>query len=100
VLPQRLPKLTLVGTSTLFFAVVNLLKVLPYFALGNFSHHGLMTSLALMPVAVAANFAGIYLVRITPAETFYRIAYALVFLLSLALIWQGGSKLWPGAATL
>jgi uncharacterized protein len=94
VLPQQLPKLTFVGTSTIFFAVVNWLKVLPYFALGTFSHHGLVTSLALMPVAIAANFAGIWLVRVTPAQTFYRIAYALIFLLSLALIWQGGSKLW------
>lgn len=94
ILPQRLPKLTLVGTSTLFFATMNWLKVIPYLSLGNFSHHGLMLSLALMPLAIAANFAGIWLVRATPAEMFYRIVYALMFVLSLALIWQGGSALW------
>ena len=98
-LPQQLPKLTLVGTSTIFFATVNWLKVLPYFALGNFSSHGLFLSLALMPLAIAANFAGIWLVRVTPVELFYKIAYVLVFLLSLALIWQGSSALWhsPGS---
>lgn len=96
ILPQRLPKLTLVGTATIFFAVVNWLKVVPYFALGNFSGKGLTMSLALMPLAIAANFAGIWLVRITPQHVFYRIAYTLVFLLSLALLWQGGSALWRG----
>ena len=97
-LPQQLPKLTFVGTGTIFFAVVNWLKVLPYFALGNFTRHGILVSLALMPVAVMANFLGIWLVRVTPMGLFYRIAYVLVFLLSLALIWQGGSALWRDAA--
>ena len=69
ILPQRLPKLTLVGTSTLFFAAVNWLKVMPYLSLGNFSRQGLMLSLALMPLAILANFAGIWLVRATPTET-------------------------------
>jgi uncharacterized protein len=95
-LPQRLPKLTLVGTTTIFFAAVNWVKVVPYFALGNFSRHGLLTSLALMPIAIAANFFGIWLVRVTPVELFYRIAYVLVFVLSVALIWQGGTALWRG----
>ncbi|WP_088347166.1 MULTISPECIES: sulfite exporter TauE/SafE family protein [Rhodomicrobium] len=97
-LPQRLPKLTFVGTSMIFFAVVNWMKVVPYLALGNFSGHGMLVSLGLMPLAIAANFLGIWLVRVTPVEVFYRIAYTLVFLLSLALIWQGGSALWFGKA--
>jgi uncharacterized membrane protein YfcA len=96
VLPQQLPKLTLVGTTTIFFATVNWLKVLPYFALGNFTSRGLMVSLTLMPLAIAANLAGIWLVRVTPAKQFYRIAYVLVFLLSLALIWQGCTAVWQG----
>src|SRR5713226_7395441 len=37
VLPQQLPKLTLVGTSTIYFAALNVLKIGPYFALGQFS---------------------------------------------------------------
>lgn len=93
ILPQQLPKLTLVGTATIFFATVNGLKVVPYFALGNFTGHGLLLSLSLMPLAIVANFAGIWLVRVTPVELFYKITYVLVFLLSLALIWQGCSAL-------
>ena len=96
VLPQRLPKLTLVGTTTIFFAVVNALKVIPYFALGQFSTQGFGTSAVLLPLAVLTNFLGIWLVRITPTEVFYRITYVLVFLISIALIWQGATPFWPG----
>src|SRR5689334_19988002 len=71
VLPQRLPKMTLVGTMTIFFALVNIMKVAPYLALGQFSTTSLATSALLLPVAVAANFAGIWLVRVTSVETFY-----------------------------
>lgn len=89
VLPQRLPKLTLVGTTTIFFAVLNALKIGPYFALGQFTSANVITSLALLPLAVAANFAGVWLVRKMPTGLFYRIAYVLLFILSAALLWQG-----------
>ncbi|HWV54570.1 sulfite exporter TauE/SafE family protein [Pseudorhodoplanes sp.] len=96
VLPQRLPKLTLVGTTTIFFAIVNFLKIGPYFALGQFSTVNFATSMVLLPVAVAANALGIYLVRVTPVEVFYRIAYTLVFCVSVMLLWQGITGLMRG----
>jgi uncharacterized membrane protein YfcA len=96
VLPQRLPKMTLVGTTTIFFAIVNFLKIGPYFALGQFTMKNFATSLALLPIAVATNFLGIWLVRRTPTEIFYRIAYGLVFFVSIALVWQGISSLAHG----
>ncbi len=89
VLPQRLPKLTLVGTTTIFFAIVNALKIGPYYLLGQFSFSNLSTSFSLLPLAVATNALGIWLVRITPTTLFYRIAYVLVLLVSLGLMWQG-----------
>ena len=89
VLPQRLDKLTLVGTTVIFFAILNWMKIVPYFALGQFSPRNFATSLVLLPLAVAANFLGIWLVRRTPTEAFYRIAYLLMLLISLALLWQG-----------
>jgi uncharacterized protein len=93
ILPQRLDKLTLVGTTVIFFAFVNLMKVVPYLALGQFSPRNLATSAALLPLAVAANLFGIWLVRKTPTEEFYRIAYGLMFLISVALLWQGARGL-------
>jgi uncharacterized membrane protein YfcA len=94
VLPQRLPKLVLVGTTTIFFAVVNALKIVPYFALGQFHAGNFATSLALLPMAIIANFMGIWLVKHTPTNLFYNIAYALLFVISLVLLWQGCSMLW------
>ena len=89
VMPQQLEKLTFVGTMAIFFAAVNLMKVIPYFALGQFSTAGLATSAALVPIAIATNFLGIWLVRITPTLLFYRLSYLLVFAVSLALIYSG-----------
>jgi uncharacterized membrane protein YfcA len=96
VLPQRLPKLTLVGTYTIYFAALNLLKIGPYFALGQFSTANFATSVLLLPVAIAANFLGIWLVRRTPTGLFYQIAYVLVFLISLELIRSGVTTLIRG----
>jgi uncharacterized membrane protein YfcA len=89
VLPQKLDKLTLVGTTTIFFAVVNAVKLVPYGALGQFSAENIAASAVLFPLAVASNFLGIWLVRRTPTELFYRIAYLLVLLISLELIRSG-----------
>jgi uncharacterized membrane protein YfcA len=89
VLPQRLPKMVYVGTTIWFFAAVNAMKIIPYLALGQFSTAGLATSVALFPLAIASNFLGIWLVRITPTRLFYRITYVIVFLLSAELTRRG-----------
>jgi uncharacterized membrane protein YfcA len=92
-LPQRLPKLTFVGTNAIFFALNNLMKIVPYAALGQFSHDTAKVSLVMLPLAIATNFMGIRLVRVTPIGLFYRIAYALVFAISIGLTWQAGRAL-------
>jgi uncharacterized protein len=92
-LPQRLDKLTLVGTTVIFFAVLNWMKVIPYMALGEFSPRNLATSAVLLPLAIATNFLGFWLVRKTPTEQFYKIAYLLMLVIAIALLWQGGSGL-------
>jgi hypothetical protein len=97
VLPQRMAKMRFVGTATVFFALVNYMKLIPFFALGQFSAENIKTSLVLMPLAIATNFLGVWLVRITPTEIFYRIAYTLVFLIGLALIESGAHDLFFAA---
>jgi uncharacterized protein len=69
------------------------MKLVPYFALGQFSPRTLATSLVLLPLAIATNFLGLWLARRTPTELFYKIAYLLVLVISLALIWQGTSMI-------
>ncbi len=96
VLPQRMEKMRLVGTITMFFAAVNLMRVVPYFALGQLTRDNLMISLALLPLAIAANFLGFWLVLRISTELFYRIAYALMFLISAAIFAQGVTGLLRG----
>lgn len=93
VLPRRLPPALYAGTTAFFFAIVNTAKLVPYFFLGQLNVHNLALSAALAPVGVAGVFLGIFLVRRIDARLFYRIAYWLVFLLALQLIWEGGSRL-------
>ena len=94
ILPQRMDKLRLVGTATMFFAAVNVMRIAPYAGLGHLSRETLLVSLALMPLAVATNFLGFWLVQRTPTVPFYRISYALMFLVSAVLLAQGSAGLW------
>jgi uncharacterized membrane protein YfcA len=89
VLSQHLTKMTFVGTTAIFFAAVNWLKVGPYIALGQFSATGIRTSLVLLPLAVATNLLGFWAVRVTPQQLFFRITHILLFLISLELLRSG-----------
>lgn len=96
VLPQNLSKMTFVGTSAIYFAVMNWLKVVPYLALGQFSTKGLSTSLVLLPLAIVTNQIGFWVVRVTPTALFYRITMIIMFLISLELLRSGMSDIWRG----
>jgi hypothetical protein len=85
-LPQRLPKMTFVGTTALYFAATNLLKVPSYFVLGQLTWTNLSIGLALVPLAAATNMLGVYLVRRISMEAFYRVAYVLILLIGLELV--------------
>lgn len=88
-LSQDLAKMTFVGTSAIFFLVLNATKLVPFFALGQLSAQNLATSVLLLPLAIMANFVAIRLVRRVPSSTFYRVSYGLVLAVSIGLIWQG-----------
>ena len=50
---------------------------------------GPLTRVALFPLAIACNFLGIYLVRITPEALFYQLTNGIVLLLGCELTRQG-----------
>ncbi|HEV3043282.1 MAG TPA: sulfite exporter TauE/SafE family protein [Roseiarcus sp.] len=93
VMPQRLSPRTFAGTATMFFAAVNLLKVVPYFALGQFSPQNLSTAATLFPLAILSTFAGVWLVRRVNPDRFYTLVYVLTFLIGLRLVWEGIAEL-------
>ena len=96
VLAQKLAKMNFVGTTAFFFATTNAFKVAPYFALGQFSTKGMGTSLVLLPLAMATNMLGFWVVRITPQELFYKITMALMFAISIELVRSGMTDILRG----
>ncbi len=94
VLSQKLPKMLYVGTTAMFFASLNAMKVVPYVALGQFSTKGLGTSLAMLPLALAANQLGFWLVRRISQDLFYRVTLILMLVISVELTREGVLQVW------
>lgn len=88
-LPQRLDPKLLAGTAVIYFTVVNQVKLIPYYALGQFSAENLSTSAVLFPLALAAVAGGVYLTRRVDPALFYRVMYGAVFAVGLKLVWDG-----------
>ena len=88
VLPRKLERDVLIGTTALFFAVINWIKVPAYAALGQFTRVNLLTAAALLPLALASTVAGVWLVRRIAPERFYTAIYWLMIIVGAALLWE------------
>ena len=86
VLPQQLPKLVFAGTTTIVFAVLNIVKLLPYWMLGQFSTSNIEASLWLMPIAIAGAIAGVRLVRVLPQRIYFLFVQTMLWIVSVKLI--------------
>ena len=95
-LPLRFDPKVLAGTSAIFFAITNAVKLVPYFALGQFDSSNLHASLALMPFAPLATLAGAWLVRRMRPEIFYPFTYATVAVVAVKLVWDSVAALIGG----
>lgn len=89
VLPQRLEKMVYAGTSTIIFAIINLLKLPPYWFLGQVNVGSLRTAVILAPIAIIGAFLGFRLTKILPEKAFFRIVEIALFLVSLKLVYDG-----------
>ena len=98
-LSRRLDREIMVGTTTWYFAILNIIKTPVFIGAGQLDRSALLTAAALMPLAVAATLAGIWLVRRTPVERFYDIIHALLLIVGLKLAYDGLSALARSAAT-
>ncbi len=88
VIPRGLSRDSFVGTSALFFAVINWMKVPAYLAVGQFTRSTLTITAWLVPVAIASTFAGVWLVRRIQPERFYRLIYVLLVVVGMKLIFD------------
>jgi uncharacterized protein len=89
VAPLRLSSQLFAGTAVFFFASTNLLKVVPYFFLGQFSSQNMLTAAVLIPIAVPSTFFGIWLIKRIDTARFYDAIYVLIIIVGIFLIWQG-----------
>lgn len=89
VLPRGLSRDVFVGTTAIFFGVVNWLKVPAYVALGQFTPANLKATALLLPVAIVSTFLGVQLVRRVSPERFYTIIYVLMVVVGVKLVADG-----------
>lgn len=89
VLPLRLSPKDYTGTAVRFFAIVNAVKLVPYYMLGVLSVGNLKISAALVPVALVATLAGAFAVKRMRPEVFYPLMYGMCALAGLKLAWDG-----------
>jgi uncharacterized membrane protein YfcA len=92
-LPKRLDRDVLIGTSAIFFATINWLKVPAYAALGQFTRTNMATSFVLFPLAVVSTVVGAKLIRRVDPERFYVLIYVLLLLTGMKLSWDGATEL-------
>ena len=92
-LPKGLPPLLFAGTAGVFFAVVNAVKLVPYYLLGQFSADNLRYALALVVLAPIGVALGHFLVRRTSPALYYGVINVFLVVLGLRLLWVGGRGL-------
>ena len=85
-LPQMLPRDVFVGTNVVFFALLNVLKLIPYALLGLLRVGNLTTILLLSPLAYAGVRLGVYLNRRFTDKWFNRVVYGLLFITGVELV--------------
>ncbi len=78
-----------VATTVVFFAVVNYVKLAPYAWLGQFDASNLKTSLVLAPLAPLGIGMGVWLHNRVTDRFFFRLAYAMLFVVGVKLIYDG-----------
>ncbi|MES2915542.1 MAG: sulfite exporter TauE/SafE family protein [Pseudomonadota bacterium] len=92
-LPLGMAKAVFAGTSTIAFAIINAVKLVPYYALGQLGFENLEMAAILSVPAVVAVFAGVRLVQHMPERAFFRLVTWALLLISAKLIWDGARGL-------
>ncbi len=76
---RRFSHTVFIGTSSIFFAVINWLKVPAYVALGQFTWDNMQLTLIFLLIAIISTLAGVVVVkRIDPAQFFGIISWLMV----------------------
>jgi uncharacterized membrane protein YfcA len=92
-MPKQLSPLVFAGTAGIFFAVVNAVKLVPYYYLGQFSSENLVYSLALVPLAPLGVKLGHMLVLRSEPGVYYRVISFFMLVVGAKLLYDGATGL-------
>lgn len=86
-IPLRLPKTQYLGTAVMFFAVVNVVKLIPYSMLGQINLDNLTVSVMLAPIAWIGVKLGLRIQDKFNEKQFKQIILGLMIVVGLRLLW-------------
>lgn len=85
-LPQQLPRAIFVGTSVIFFFILNLVKLIPYSALGLLRVGNISTILVLAPLTFVGVQLGVWLNKRFSDRYFTYVIYAMLTVTGIELV--------------
>ena len=88
-LPQKLNKTIYMGTMTIIFLIINSIKLIPYYYLGQLDLPNLKASLILSPLAPISVLIGYYLHKKVSENLFYYFIYFFLGIGGIKLIYDG-----------
>ena len=92
-MPKGLSPILFAGTAGIFFAVVNIVKLVPYHALGQFTADNLLYSLVLAPLAPVGVKLGHYLVQRSDPKLYYGVISFFLVVIGAKLLYEGATAL-------
>lgn len=87
-LPKQLDKTVLVANLTLYFAIVNYVKLVPFAQLGLLDARNLGTALVLAPLAPLGVRLGIWMHHRIDEQLFYKLSYGFLLVTGVRLTWH------------
>jgi hypothetical protein len=88
VLPQKLEKMVFLGTTAIFFSIVNLMKVPPYIAAGQITWDSVAQAAWLAPIAIGGAWSGAAIARLLSERLFFVLVEVTLGLVSVKLIYE------------
>ena len=85
-LAKKLPKAQFLATAVIFFAVINVVKLVPYAMLNQFNTDNLLIAALLMPFGWVGVRLGLVIQRKLNDKVFYRIILVLLLAIGIKLI--------------
>lgn len=88
ILPQKLDKMTFLGTTAIFFSLVNLMKLPPFILAGQMDWGTVTQAMWLAPFALLGAFSGAQFSKWVPERIFYMLIETALGLVSLLLLYE------------